>query len=134
MDQLSRVARVTFVVHVIAAVLVGLPLLLAPLAFGGLFGYPVDALALQPVLRAFGAILLAFGGLTSFYGARAQTWQQVDYIVRGEVAYLGLQTLVFLLSALTGVGPALGNWLFALVSAGLLVLFVLTFVSRQKAP
>jgi hypothetical protein len=56
----------------------------------------------------------------------------VDYIVRGETAFLALLTLVFLLPALTGVGPALENWVFAVVSAVMLALFAAAFATRPK--
>ena len=132
MDQrLSGIGRVTFALHAVAAVALGLSLLADPLELGARFGY----LALpesQPVLRAFGAMLLAFGGLTSFYGMRAPTWQHVDYIVRGEMAFLAVQTLVFVLSALSGVGPLLGNWIFAALSAVLFLLFAATFSTRPR--
>jgi hypothetical protein len=132
MDQtLPSIGRTTFTIHVIAAVCVGLPLLVAPLAFGAFFGYPGEP-GLVPVLRAFGALMLAFGGLTSFYGIRAPTWAHVDYIVRGEMAYLAVQTLVFVLSAFAGSGPAMGNWLFAAVSAVLFALFAATYAARPK--
>jgi hypothetical protein len=132
MEQpLPSIGRTTFVIHVVVAVCVGLPLLVAPLAFGALFGYPGEP-GLVPVLRAFGAMLLVFGGLTSFYGTRAPTWAHVDFIVRGEMGYLGVQTLVFAASALSGVGPALGNWAFVVCSGVLFVLFAATFAARPR--
>ncbi len=132
MDQpLPSIGRTTFTIHAIVALCVGLPLLVAPLAFGGAFGYPAEP-GLQPALRAYGAMMLAFGGLTSFYGIRAPTWAHVDYVVRGEMSFLALQTLVFAISALAGVGPALGNWVFAVCSAVLFALFAATFAARPK--
>ena len=128
---LPSIARTTFMIHTVVAVCVGLPLLVAPFAFGGMFGYP-SAPGLEPVLRSFGAIILGFGGLTSVYGLRAHAWEQVDSVIHGEIAYLAVQTVVFVLSAVTGVGPALGNWLFALVSAVLLVLFAKSLAARPK--
>jgi hypothetical protein len=128
---LPVIGRVAFGIHVIAAMLVGLPLLADPLGFGATFGYLAIPES-QPVLRAFGAMILAFGGLTSFFGLRSPTWQHVDYIVRGEMAYLSVQTLVFALSALVPVGPALANWIFAALSAVLFVLFAATFAARPK--
>jgi hypothetical protein len=76
--------------------------------------------------------MLLFGGLTSFYGIRAPNWAHVDFIVRGERAYLAVQTVVFALAAVAGIGPALGNWLFAAVSAVLFVLFAATFAARPR--
>jgi hypothetical protein len=100
MDQtLPSIGRTTFTIHVIAAVCVGLPLLVAPLAFGAFFGYPGEP-GLVPVLR--------------------------------EMAYLAVQTLVFVLSAFAGSGPAMGNWLFAAVSAVLFALFAATYAARPK--
>jgi len=132
MDQpLPAIGRTTFVIHTIIAVAMGLPLLAAPLWFGALFGWASQP-ELQPVLRAFGAMFLGLGGLTSFYASRAPTWAHVDYIVRGEMAYLAVQTLVFVLSAFSGIGPALGNWLFAAVSAVLFALFAATYAARPK--
>src|SRR5512137_815220 len=132
MDQpLPGIGRTTFIIHTIVAVAVGLPLLVAPIWFGALFGWASQP-ELQPVLRAFGALMLLLGGLTSFYGMRAPNWAHVDFIVRGERAYLAVQTLVFALSAVAGIGPALGNWLFAAVSAVLFVLFAATFAARPR--
>jgi len=132
MDQpLPAIGRTTFIIHTIVAVAVGLPLLVAPLWFGALFGWASQP-ELQPVLRAFGALMLLLGGLTSFYGIRAPSWAHVDFIVRGERAYLAVQTLVFALAAVGGIGPALGNWLFAAVSVGLFVLFAATFAARPR--
>jgi hypothetical protein len=130
-QSLPPIGRTTFIIHVIVALCVGLPLLVAPLAFGSAFGYPGEP-GLTPILRAFGAMMLGLGGLTSFYGMRAPTWAHVDFIVRGEMVYLALQTLVFAFSALTGIGPAMGNWIFALVSAVLFALFAATFAARPK--
>ncbi len=133
MDQpLSAIGRTTFLIHTIVAVAVGLPLLVAPLWFGALFGW-VSPPELQPVLRAFGAMFLGLGGLTSFQALRASTWGQAEIVVRAEMAYLALQGLVFGLAALTGVGPAFGNWLFFACSAVLFVLFAATFAARPRS-
>ncbi|HET8724823.1 MAG TPA: hypothetical protein VFM53_11560 [Anaeromyxobacteraceae bacterium] len=133
MDQpLPAIGRATFTIHTIVAVAVGLPLLAAPLWFGSLFGWASQP-ELQPVLRAFGAMFLGLGALTSFLAARASSWAQAEFIVRGEMVYLALQSLVFALGALTGVGPALGNWAFFACSAVLLVLFAATFAARPRA-
>ena len=131
-QSFPQMTRLAFIVHLVVAVVVGVPLLLAPAAFVAIFGYPDVPVGLLAVLRGFGAMILAFGGITSFYGARSRDWQHVDYIVRGETAFLALLTLVFLFPALTGVGPPLGNWVFAVVSAVMLALFAVAFVTRPK--
>jgi hypothetical protein len=128
---LPSIARTTFIIHAIVAAAIGLALLIAPLAFGGAFGFPREP-GLQPALRAFGAMFLGLGSLTSFLAMRASTWAQVDIIVRGEMAYLTLQGLVFAFSAVAGVGPALGNWAFFACSAVLFSLFAATFAARPR--
>jgi len=122
---------VTFLVHLIVAVIFGLGLLIIPFTLGGWLGYP-EAPDLAPIVRAFGAMILGFGGLTSLYGLMAKSWGRVAYIVHGEITYLAIQTLVFAVSAIAGNGPAMGNWINAVVSAVLVVLFALTFISRPK--
>jgi hypothetical protein len=130
MDKaLPPIGRTTFTLHLVVAIVIGLALLIAPLAFGAFFGYPRDA-EMAPVVRALGAMMLGFGGLTSFYGMRASSWAQVDFVVRGEIAYLALQTLVFAGSAIAGNGPAFGNWAFAGLSAVLCALFAATLRAR----
>ena len=77
-------------------------------------------------------MILGFGGLTSLYGFRAKIWEKVAYIVHGEIAYLAIQTIVRVVSAVAGIGPALGNWAFAAISVVLLALFIATFAARPK--
>ena len=79
------------------------------------------------------AMVLVLGGVTSLFGMRAPTWQHVDYLVRGEMACLAVQALVFAVSALVHVGPAFGNWLFAAVSLCMFALFAATFVARPRS-
>ena len=125
--RIKNVVRIAFAVHLAFAVLIGLALLIIPVEFGKWFGYPVVA-ELVPPLRAFGAMLLGFGGLSSVFGLMARRWEQVDYIVRCEVAYLAFQMIVFVISALSRTGPAAANWIFAGVSAVLLALFLAAFI------
>jgi uncharacterized membrane protein len=77
-------------------------------------------------------LLLGFGAVTSLYGIRARSWERVDYIVRGEITYLALQTIVMVVSAVIGSGPLMGNVVFAVVSVILLALFVATWSARPK--
>ncbi len=128
---LPTIVRVTFLVHVLVAVTLGLAMLVMPDTIGGWFGFPAAG-ELGPIVRAYGAMMAGFGGLTSLYGFLAKRWEQVAYIVHGEIAFLVLQSIVFVGSALAGVGPALGNWVSAGISAVLLVLFCVSFVNRPK--
>lgn len=125
------IARVTFVIHFIVALVIGVLLLFIPTTFGSWFGYP-ESPGVEAVIRAFGAILLGLGAGTSLCGIFASHWEPVEYVVRGEIAYLVLQTIVFVVSAIIGSGPLTGNIVFAIISVILLVLFIISWVSRPK--
>ncbi len=125
------IARVTFIIHFIVALVIGALLLFIPVTFGSWFGYP-ESPGVESVLRAFGALLLGLGAGTSLCGIFAGSWQPVEYVVRGEIAYLALQTIVFVVSAAIGSGPLIGNIVFAVISVILLVLFIISWVSRPK--
>jgi len=130
-QSLPSAARVAFLCHLIVAVLLGLGFLIIPATVGSWFDYSI-ATDIEPIIRCFGAMILGFGGLTSYYGYRAQSWERVAYIVHGEITYLAIQTVVLLVSAIAGVGPALGNWVFTILSAILFILFGLAFLARPK--
>lgn len=130
-QSLPSIARVTFLIHLIVAVLLGLGYLVIPSTVGSWFDLSIEQ-ELEPLVRSFGAMILGFGGLTSLYGFMAKSWEKVAYIVHGEIAYLAIQTIVLVVSAIAGIGPALGNWVFAAISVVLLALFIATFVTRPK--
>jgi hypothetical protein len=130
--SLPSVVRLAFIIHLIVAVLIGLPLLFVPSVALGWFGYGTLPAGLGGPLRSLGAIILCFGGVTSLYGFLAKSWERVDYIVRGEIVYLAVQTLLYLVLGIVGKGPALGNWSFAVLSAALLALFGAAFMARPK--
>jgi hypothetical protein len=128
----SLIGRVTFLVHLVIAAVTGFGLLLAPSEFGALFGWPASPIEVLPIFRNFGAVMLGLGAVTSLYGLMTKSWDRVDYIVRAEISFLALQFLVFLIALLMGTGPAAGNLVFTLVALVLLVLFILTWVTRPK--
>lgn len=130
-DSMPPTVRKVFTIHLIVAIITGLGLLLVPATLSGLFGFP-EVEELDPLLRAFGAMLLGFGGLTSMYGMKAKSWERVDYIVRGEITYLALQSLVWVYSLIGGSGPVLGSVLNLILSVALLVLFVAAWNKRPK--
>ncbi len=125
------IARVTFIIHFIVALVIGVLLLFIPVTFGGWLGYP-ESPGLEAVVRAFGAIVLGLGAGTSLCGIFAGRWEPVEYVVRGEIAYLAIQTIVFVVSAIIGSGPLVGNIVFAVISVILLVLFIISWVSRPR--
>ncbi|MFO7698808.1 MAG: hypothetical protein R6X16_16870 [Anaerolineae bacterium] len=124
-------ARWTLMIHMVVATLMGLALLIVPAVVGSALGYADDPAGLITVLRSYGILLLVFGGLTSFLGARAKSWERVEIIVISEVAYLAVATAFYVINLITGQGPVLANVLFLIVCAVLLVLF---WMSWRKRP
>jgi len=129
--SLPSIARVTFGIDAIVATVIGALLLVIPDAFGGWFGY-ASCPDVVPPLRAFGAMFLGLGSVTSIYGVTARAWERVDIIVRAEITTTALMTIVFIVSAILGSGPPLGNVIFAVVSVILLALFVATWAARPR--
>ena len=98
---MSRTTRITFGLHWIVALLMGLPLLIAPGRWLDVIGWaPVDPL----ISRLFGAALLglAWG---SFRGWRASDWNQVAYLVEVEIAFTVLGVVGLLRHLLTDAYP-----------------------------
>jgi hypothetical protein len=80
---MSKALKYTFAVHIVFAVLFGLPLLLAPGRFLGLFGWaPIDPL----ISRLLGAALLALGW-GSVRGSQAMEIVQVKTLIEMELVY-----------------------------------------------
>jgi len=98
---MSRSTRITFGVHFFVALLLGLPMLLAP-------GRWLDIVEWQPVdpiiSRLFGAALLALAW-GSFRSWRATDWDQVAFIVELEVVFTMLGIIGLLRHLIFNVYP-----------------------------
>jgi hypothetical protein len=80
---MSKSLRRTFLVHLLVAILAGLPLLLAPGRFLGLVEWaPIDPI----ISRLLGAAVLALGW-SSFRSWRSANWSQVAVVVELEAAF-----------------------------------------------
>jgi len=123
---MTRSTRITFGVHWIVALLLGLPLLIAPGRFFDLIEWaptrPEAVAALPLVSRMFGAVLigLAWG---SFRSWRASTWEQVAFIVELEIIFTVLAAVGLLRHLLFDDYP----WTVWATTA-LLVLFALAWI------
>lgn len=125
--QITSGLKVTFLVHGIVGLLVGVPELLFPEAFGQLFGMAVP----DPIFwRLLGAAILGFTA-TSWLALRATTWAEVKTIVVGEIVWPVLGTIVMLGALLTGVWPVLG-WVNAIVLGGFAVAFTFFYFEEVR--
>ena len=110
--------RVTFVAHAIAALAFGLIYLFIPDIWGDLVNWPTTDTA---PYRLIGAAMLAFGA-SSVLAYREVDWEKVIIIVRTEIVWTALATLVLLSGLLFDAAPAIG-WLYVVLMAVWTVLF-----------
>jgi len=86
---MSKSLRYTFLVHMIVAVIYGLPMLIVPGGFLQIFDWaPIDPL----MTRVTGAALLGFAW-SSYRGWRAAGWDQVWRIVEAEAVFTTLAAI-----------------------------------------
>ena len=123
---MSRSTRLTFGVHWVVALILGLPLLIAPGRFLDLVnwvpeGYEAGA-AETLISRMFGAALIALAW-GSFRSWRAASWDQVGFIVELEIVFTVLAALGLLRHLLFDVYP----WT-VWATFALLVLFAIAWI------
>ena len=98
---MSKLLRVTFLVHAIVCVLFGAALLLAPGRFLSAFGWaPIDPILTRVLGAAF--LGLAWG---SFRGWRAREWSEVAILVELEAVFTVLACVGLLRHLLVGHWP-----------------------------
>jgi len=102
----------TFLLHFIVALFFGLILLFVPEWWGNLTNWPVGDVAMY---RLVGAAMLGYG-TSSILAYRETNWEKVILVVRMEIVWTGLATLVFLWALLFADAPAIG-WLYAALMA-----------------
>ena len=110
--------RVTFVAHAIAALAFGLIYLFIPDIWGDLVNWPAPETA---PYRLIGAAMLAFGA-SSVLAYRETDWDKVIIIVRTEIVWTALATLVLLWALIFGGAPAIAR-LYVVLMAVWTVLF-----------
>lgn len=110
--------KTTFLVHLILGGLFGLVYLLIPGVWGNLINWPT----LEPApYRLIGAAVLGFA-TSSWLAYRETDWEKVKTVVRMEIVWTILGTLVMLWGLIFAGLPAIG-WLLAVILAGFAVAF-----------
>ena len=108
--------------HFVVGLIFGLIDLLIPEVWGNLTNWPVQ----DPTMyRLVGAAILAFAA-SSILAYRESDWEKVVLIVRTEIFWTALPTLVFLVALIFGDAPAIA-WLYALLMAGFCAAFSLFY-------
>lgn len=98
---MSQSLRITFILHTIVSSVFGLALLIVPGRFLDLFGWaPIDPL----MSRMLGAALLGLGW-GSYRGWRANTWDEVEFLLQVEAAFTVLASIGLLRHLLVASWP-----------------------------
>jgi hypothetical protein len=118
MKKVRAGLRITFLGHAICALVFGLIYLFIPDIWGDLVNWPATETA---PYRLIGAAMLAFGA-SSVLAYREIDWDKVILIVRTEIVWTGLGTLVLLWAIIFDGAPAIG-WLYVVLMGIWTVLF-----------
>jgi Ca2+/Na+ antiporter len=122
--------KTTFLVHFVVGLIVGLAILLIPLAVANLLNYPLDGG--DPYVRLLGAATLGFAA-SSLLGYLAHEWREVKIVVQAEIVWTLLASLLFLWFVLDGILPAVG-WLNFIVMALFFVAFLFFYWREETMP
>jgi len=118
MKKVSPGLKATFLAHAVFALAFGLIQLFIPDIWGDLVNWPVAETA---PYRLLAAAMLAFGA-SSVLAYRETDWDKVILIVRTEIVWTGLGTLVLLWAIIFDGAPAVG-WLYVVLMGIWTVLF-----------
>lgn len=125
---MSKSLRYTFLVHALVALILGLPLLVAPGRWLNLFGWaPID-----PIMSRFlGAALLAMAW-SSYRGWQAQEWKQVQFLVELEAIFCVLSAIGLLRHLLGSTWPLM-VWLVLALAVSFAVAWSIALAGHRRA-
>jgi hypothetical protein len=128
---MSQARKTTFAIHAVVALLLGLPLLIAPGQLLTWLGWaPIDPI----ISRLLGAALLALAW-SSFRGWRATAARDVQVLVEMEAAFTVLACVGLLRHLLVGHWPLIPWLVFALTLAFALawIYFLVRGIAGERA-
>lgn len=115
--------KLTFLIHCIVALIVGLVFLLAPQFWASLFG---QTLPENGIYRVLGAAILAFGA-SSWWAYREQLWERVKLLTEMEMVWTILGALITVY-ALMFETMIVAGWIMAITLALFAIVFVYYYV------
>ena len=116
--EISRFLKMSFMIDGLVAIVYGLVMLLIPDLHAAAFVFPYEEFA----DRYIGSLFLAFG-VGNLLAYRASSWENVEFVVIMNIAFLLIGTIVILYSIAIAVLPIVGLMQFGL-SCFLLILFL----------
>lgn len=125
---MSRSLKITFLIHAIVALILGLALLAAPGRTLNLFDWsPIDPIA----SRVLGAALLAMAW-SSLRGYLADSWEQVELLVELETTFTVLAATGMIRHLLVGSWPWF-PWTIFVILVLFAIAWVYQLVSHNKS-
>ena len=126
---MSNMLKVTFLVHGIVAVVLGVLLLAVPGRVLSVLGWqPIDPIMARFLGAAF--LALAWGDVR---GWRALSWSEVHIFVEVQLAFAALAAVGLLRHLLEGRWPAMA-WILFVVFVLFAVAWLVALLSRQEQP
>ena len=123
--------RVTFLVHLIAALIFGLGYLLIPDMFANITG--LKMLGVEPMLyRLIGAAILGYG-MSSYLAYRETEWLHVRIVVAAEIVWTWLATVIELWAILF-LGLPLVTGLNLIIMAAFAIAFTYFYFAENRLP
>jgi len=120
--------KMTFLVHMFVAGIVGVIFLLIPETYGSMSGFPVNIPAVVSVERFIGAAFLAFA-TSSWFAYKEAMWDRVKIVVQMEIVMTILGALAMVWGLLSGGFPVV-DWMFVAILVVFAIAFI-TFYSRN---
>ena len=117
--------KVTFLVHAIIGVIMGLIMLLVPNIIGVMAGVTLKE---PETFRLVGAGLLAFA-TSSALAYRQKSWENVKIIVIMEIVFGVLSTLAMIWGLITGALPV-SDWSNVVILGGFAVAFIIFYFRK----
>ncbi len=126
-NKVSCGLKVTFLVHFIVGIVFGLVYLLIPVIWGKFIGWTVN----EPwIYRLLGAAILGFA-TSSWFGYRETAWEKVKIVIRMEIVWTILGTIVMILGMTYADLPKIG-WVNAGILAGFAIAFSVFYSPKEE--
>ena len=122
--EIPSILKYTFLIHFILSIIFGFVFFLIPEIYSDAAGWPFNDPA---ATRGLGSAFIGFA-ITSLFGYRAASWEEVKIVVLGEIVFtlFGLLSMVWVMVVHTTI-PALLGWFYALIFALFFVLFLYSY-------
>jgi len=126
--EIPNILKYTFLLHFIVSIIFGFVFFLIPEMYSEAVGWPFDDPA---ATRGLGSAFIGFA-ITSLFGYRTTSWEEVKIVVIGEIVFtlFGLLTMVWMMVVHTTI-PVLAGWLYALIFAVFFVLFLYSYFTAK---